>query len=413
MTAGEIASRWRELTGPIPGALELTFQTQAAGGGNAIDLEISGNNLAELEAASAAVKLALADYRGIIDIADNNRPGKRELKLAITPGGETLGLRLADISRQARQAFYGDEAQRLQRGRDEVKVMVRYPKAERESINNLTNMKIRAADGTEIPFTSVASFEFGSAAASIQRSERRRALKVTADIDKTVPGANANEVVAALTTDVFPKIKERFPGVQFGFQGEQKDQRQSVQEIGQKGLLALLGIYVLLAIPLRSYFQPFIVMSVIPFGVVGAIVGHLILNLNLSIMSMCGIVALAGIVVNDSLVMVEFVNRERAAGKTALEAALNAGTRRFRPIMLTSITTFVGIMPMVFETDVQARFLIPMAVSLGFGVMFATFITLILIPAVYLMLEDTKVLLLGRARAEASMAPHQPSPGIG
>lgn len=413
MTAGEIASRWRELTGPIPGALELTFQTQAAGGGNAIDLEISGNDIAELEAASAAVKLALTDYRGVIDIADNNRPGKRELKLAITPGGETLGLRLADISRQARQAFYGDEAQRLQRGRDEVKVMVRYPKAERESINNLTNMKIRAADGTEIPFTSVASFEFGSAAASIQRSERRRALKVTADIDKTVPGANANEVVAALTTDVFPKVKERFPGVQFGFQGEQKDQRQSVQEIGSKGLIALLGIYVLLAIPLRSYFQPFIVMSVIPFGVVGAIVGHLLLNLNLSIMSMCGIVALAGIVVNDSLVMVEFVNRERAAGKTALEAALNAGARRFRPIMLTSITTFVGIMPMVFETDVQARFLIPMAVSLGFGVMFATFITLILIPAIYLMLEDAKVLLLGRARAEASMSSHQPSPGIG
>lgn len=413
MTAAEIASRWRELTGPIPGALELSFQTQAAGGGNAIDLEISGNNIAELEGAAAMVKDALATYRGVIDIADNNRPGKRELKLAIKPGGETLGLRLADISRQARQAFYGDEAQRLQRGRDEVKVMVRYPEAERQSINNLTAMKIRAADGTEIPFTSVASFDYGSTAASIQRAERRRAIKVTGDIDDAVEGANANEVVAALTADIFPKVKERYPGVQFGFQGEQKDQRQSVQEIGQKGLIALLGIYILLAVPLRSYFQPLIVMSVIPFGVVGAILGHLLLGLNLSIMSMCGIVALAGIVVNDSLVMVEFINRERATGKTTLDAALTAGGRRFRPILLTSITTFVGIMPMVFETDVQARFLIPMAVSLGFGVMFATFITLLLIPAVYLMLEDVTTLIRGKARTAAALAAHQPATGVG
>ena len=413
MTAAEIASRWRELTGPIPGALELSFQTQAAGGGNAIDLEISGNNIAELEGAAAMVKDALATYRGVIDIADNNRPGKRELKLAIKPGGETLGLRLADISRQARQAFYGDEAQRLQRGRDEVKVMVRYPEAERQSINNLTAMKIRAADGTEIPFTSVASFDYGSTAASIQRAERRRAIKVTGDIDDAVEGANANEVVAALTADIFPKVKERYPGVQFGFQGEQKDQRQSVQEIGQKGLIALLGIYILLAVPLRSYFQPLIVMSVIPFGVVGAILGHLLLGLNLSIMSMCGIVALAGIVVNDSLVMVEFINRERATGKTTLDAALTAGGRRFRPILLTSITTFVGIMPMVFETDVQARFLIPMAVSLGFGVMFATFITLILIPAVYLMLEDVTTLIRGKSRTAAALAAHQPATGVG
>ena len=411
MNAAEIASRWRELTGPIPGALELSFQTQAAGGGNAIDLEISGNNLEELEGAAAMVKEALARFEGVIDIADNNRPGKRELKLAIKPAGEALGLRLADVSMQARQAFYGDEAQRLQRGRDEVKVMVRYPEAERKSINNLVDMKIRHPDGSEIPFTSVAEFSFGASAATIQRAERRRAIKVTADIDDAVPGANANEVVAALNETVFPEAKARYPGVQFGFQGEQKDQRQSVQEIGQKGLVALLGIYVLLAIPLRSYLQPFIVMSVIPFGVVGAILGHLVLGLNLSIMSMCGIVALAGIVVNDSLVMVEFVNRERAAGASIYEAAITAGGRRFRPILLTSVTTFVGIMPMVFETDVQARFLIPMAVSLGFGVMFATFITLLLIPAVYLILDDF-LRLTGLQRGQ-NLSLHQTAPGVG
>jgi multidrug efflux pump subunit AcrB len=413
MAAAEVASRWRELTGPIPGALELSFQTQAAGGGNAIDLEVSGNNIEEIEGAAQMIKDALANYRGVIDIADNNRPGKRELKLGILPEGESLGLRLADVSRQVRQAFYGDEAQRLQRGRDEVKVMVRYPESERQSISSISELRIRSADGAEIPFSSVAAFDYGRSASAIQRADRRRAIKVTADIDDTVEGANANEVVASLVEDVFPKVRERFPAVQFGFHGEQKDQRQSVQEMSQKALLALLGIYVLLAIPLRSYIQPAIVMSVIPFGIVGAILGHVIMGLSLSIMSMCGVVALAGIVVNDSLVMVEFVNRERAAGHGLINAALQAGARRFRPILLTSATTFAGLMPMLFETDLQARFLIPMAVSLGFGVLFATVITLVLIPVVYLMLEDAKRLVVGTKRSEQDMTAHQAAPGVG
>jgi multidrug efflux pump subunit AcrB len=393
MSGIEIASRWRELTGPVPGALELTFQTQGAGGGNAIDLELTGNDISELEAAAAVVKNALAGYQGVIDIADNNTPGQRELKLGIKPAGELLGLRLADVSLQVRQAFYGEEAQRLQRGRDEVKVMIRYPEPERRSLQNLTEMKIRTRDGTEAPFREVAEVRTGRSASSIQRADRRRAITVTADIDKAIPGANANEVVAGLTAEVLPGLRERFPGVAWSFQGEQKDQRQSVTEIGNKALLALLGIYVLLAIPLASYFQPLIVMSVIPFGLVGAVAGHVLLGLNLSIMSMCGIVALAGIVVNDSLVMVEFVNRERELGHSLVDAALKAGVRRFRPILLTSVTTFVGIMPMVFETDLQARFLIPMAVSLGFGILFATFITLILVPVIYLIGEDIGRLL--------------------
>ena len=396
MSGVEIASRWRELTGPVPGALELTFQTQGAGGGNAIDLELTGNDIGELEAAAAVVKEALAGYQGVIDIADNNTPGQRELKLGIKPAGELLGLRLSDVSLQVRQAFYGEEAQRLQRGRDEVKVMIRYPEPERRSLQNLTEMKIRTRDGTEVPFREVAEVRTGRSASSIQRADRRRAITVTADIDKAVPDANANEVVAGLTAEVLPALRERFPGVAWSFQGEQKDQRQSVTEIGNKALLALLGIYVLLAIPLASYFQPLIVMSVIPFGLVGAVAGHVLLGLNLSIMSMCGIVALAGIVVNDSLVMVEFVNRERELGHGLIEAALKAGVRRFRPILLTSVTTFVGIMPMVFETDLQARFLIPMAVSLGFGILFATFITLILVPVIYLIGEDIGRLLRRR-----------------
>lgn len=394
MSAVEIASRWRELTGPIAGALELGFQTQAAGGGNAIDLEITGNNLTELERAADAIKAELANYAGVIDIADSNRPGKRELKLAIKPAGEIAGLRLSDVSRQVRQAFYGDEAQRLQRGRDEVKVMIRYPEDERKSINNITSMKIRMPDGTEVPFTEVATFDYGRSASTIQRADRRRAITITADVDKADPNANANEVRARLETEFLSKLREKFPGVAYGFQGEQKDQAQSVSEIGQKGLLALLGIYVLLAIPLRSYIQPMIVMSAIPFGLVGAVLGHAAMGLVLSIMSMCGVVALAGIVVNDSLVMVEFVNREREKGKSLIQAAVDAGARRFRPILLTSVTTFAGIMPMLTETDLQAKFLIPMAVSLGFGVIFATAITLVLVPSIYIALEDAKQLVL-------------------
>jgi multidrug efflux pump subunit AcrB len=415
LSANEVAARWRQLAGSIPGAEDLSFQTQAAGGGNAIDLEVSGNSIKDLEAASAIIKERLASYQGVIDIADNNKAGKRELKLQILPSGEILGLRLEDVARQARQAFYGDEAQRLQRERDEVKVMVRYPEAERRSINNITEMKIRTPAGDEVPFTSVARFDYGSSSASIQRADRRRAIKITADIDDTVAGANANEVVASLMKDVFPVVKQQFPGIQFGFQGEQKDQRQSVQEIGQKALVALLGIYVLLAIPLRSYLQPLIVMSVIPFGIVGAIIGHIVMGLNLSIMSMCGFVALAGIVVNDSLVMVEFVNRERAAGHSLIQAAVQAGSRRFRPILLTSATTFAGLMPMLFETNIQARFLIPMAVSLGFGVLFATFITLLLIPTIYLMLEDVKRVLcrLLRISVPSPAVDHGPAAGVG
>jgi multidrug efflux pump subunit AcrB len=393
MSGIEIASRWRELTSPVPGALELTFQTQGASSGNAIDLELTGNNIAELEAAADAVKEALAGYQGVIDITDNNTPGQRELKLGIKPTGELLGLRLADISLQVRQAFYGEEAQRLQRGRDEVKVMIRYPEAERRSLQNLTEMKIRTRDGTEVPFLEVAEVRTGRSASSIQRADRQRAITVSADIDKAVPGANANEVVASLSTEVLPGLRDRFPGVAWSFQGEQKDQRQSMDELSSKGLIALLGIYVLLAIPLASYFQPLIIMSVIPFGLLGAVVGHVVLGLSLSIMSMCGIVALAGIVVNDSLVLVDYVNRECERGHSLTEAALNAGLRRFRPILLTSVTTFVGIMPMIFETDMQARFLIPMAVSLGFGILFSTVITLILVPLIYLIGADLRQLL--------------------
>ena len=393
MPAAELVARWRELTKPIVGALELTFASQAAGGGNAIDLELSGTDLEELEGATELVKEKLSEYNGVIDIADSNREGKREMKLKILPAGEALGLRLEDVARQVRQGFYGEEAQRLQRGRDEVKVMVRYPKEKRQSINDLSNVKIRTREGEEVPFYAVATVVEGRGFDTISHADRRRSVKVVADIDKNVEEANANEVVAKLESDVFPELKKRFPGVQFGFQGEQKDQRQSVTEIGKKALLALLLIYVLMAIPLRSYVQPLIVMCVIPFGFVGAVFGHIIMWTELSIMSMTGIVALAGVVVNDSLVLVEYVNRQRALGKSVIDAAREAGAVRFRPILLTSMTTFAGLTPMLVETSIQAKFLIPMAISLAFGILFATAITLLLVPCVYLILDDFRKLL--------------------
>jgi multidrug efflux pump subunit AcrB len=392
VSGARVASRWRELTGAIPGAVSLTFQTQGAASGNAIDLEVTGSDNAEIEAAAAMITDALAGYTGVIDISASNRVGKRELQLGITPQGEALGLRLVDVARQVRQGFYGEEVQRLQRGKDEVKVFVRYPRAEREMQASLDAVKIRTAAGDEVPFSEVATASYGRSYESIRHADGRRAVNVTADVDKLV-GTNANEVVASLSAEVFPVIRERHPGVAIRFQGEQRDQVQSVQELSRGFILALVIMYVLMAIPLRSYFQPLIVMCVIPFGMIGAIIGHAFMGMSLSIMSMCGIVALAGVVVNDSLVLVDYVNREVARGHAMVEAAWHAGVVRFRPILLTSLTTFAGLTPMLLETDLQARFLIPMAVSLGFGILFATVITLFLVPCVYLIMADVQGVL--------------------
>ncbi len=388
VTAAQLTARWRELTGSIPGAKEISFQSLAAGSGNAIDLQMSGEDLEQLEDAVAQVKEKLATIEGVIDIADSNDTGKRELQLSIKPSAEALGLRLSDLARQARQGFYGEEAQRLQRGRDEVKVMVRFTKAERETLSTIERMMIRLPDGSEIPFSEVANVEYGRGYTSIARADRRRAITITADIDDAIPTANANEAVAALKKGILRDITSKYPGITYSFEGQQKDQRESVQQIGVGFLISLLGMYVLMAIPLKSYVQPAIIMSVIPFGFVGAAFGHFIMGYEFSIMSMCGIVALAGVVVNDSLVLVDYVNRHRKQGHTVRKAAWEAGVKRFRPILLTSLTTFLGLLPMLLETDLQAKFLIPMAISLAFGILFATTITLILVPCLYLILDD-------------------------
>ncbi len=393
-----IVAEWRRLVGTIPGVVELSIQAETASGGNAIDVNLTGPDLDRLVEATAFAKNGLEGFSGTIDISDSNREGKDELRFdKLTPAGRAMGFRLEDVALQVRDAFFGNEVQRLQRGRDEVKVMVRFPKDDRRTLESLETMKIRTPSGDEVPLLQVVTLEPGRGPAVINRTDRQRSIKITADVE---PGVNANEVVAKFTEKTLSQIPLKFPGVRFSFEGEQKDQNDSVREIGLGFLASLVGMYVLIAIPLRSYLQPLIIMSVIPFGLVGAIWGHALLGMNLSIMSMCGLVALAGVVVNDSLVMVDYVNRHRGESDSLREAAIAAGGRRFRAILLTSLTTFVGIMPMILETDVQARFLVPMAVSLAFGILFATVITLYLVPGVYLILEDVKN-LSGKVRKKS------------
>ena len=289
-----------------------------------------------------------------------------------------------------RQGFYGEEAQRIQRNRDDVKVMVRYPSAQRRSPEDIRRMRIRLADGREVPFNEVATVETGRGYSSIRRGDGRRSINITADIDSTK--AEANKVVASLRKNDLPEMATSHPHVFARFRGAREEQEETMVSLFRAYLVAMVMIYALLAIPFRSYVQPFIVMCAIPFGLIGAVLGHLIMGVELTILSMFGVVALTGVVVNDSLVMVDFVNRNREKYDILLDAVRVSGVARFRAIILTSLTTFAGLSPLVFfEKSVQAQFLVPMAISLSFGVMFATLVTLVLVPSGYMILEDIKL----------------------
>ena len=359
ITAAEMARRWRERTGPIPDAVELVFTSALFSAGKPIDVQFAGNDLEALVAAADELKQRLATYPGVFDISDSFRAGKRELSLTIRPEAESLGLTLADLGRQVRQAFYGEEAQRIQRGRDEVKVMVRYPREDRRSLADVERMRIRTPDGGEMPFGQVARVSHGRGYASILRIDRRRTVNVTADVDSTI--ANANEILDALAAELLPRLTAQ-PGVAWSFEGERKEQQDTLAGLGRGFALALFAIYALMAIPFRSYVQPLVVMTAVPFGLVGAVLGHVALGMELSVLSLVGIVALAGVVVNDSLVLVDYINRAHEQGRALAEAVREAGVARFRPVLLTSLTTFAGLLPMILERSVQAAFLIPMAV---------------------------------------------------
>ncbi len=398
ISAAEIKQRWRENTPPIPDVVELSFNAALFSAGDPVDIQLRSNDVDQLVEAADRLKTELEAKKGVTDIADSFRAGKQELKLDILPAAQSLGLTLDDLSRQVRQAFYGEEAQRIQRGRDDVRVMVRYPYDARRSFADLEDLRIRTPDGGEVPFYAVARAELGRGFSTIKRADRYRVIHVTADVD--VKQVAAGDVIAELERDFLPVLIADYPGMSYTLEGEQAEEAESFAGLMQNYVIALFVIYALLAIPLRSYIQPLIIMAVIPFGLVGAIVGHWFMffarelftdqSFNFSMMSVFGFVALTGVVVNSSLVLVHYINERRDAGAALEEAVRSAGVARFRPIVLTSMTTFVGLTPILREGSVSAQFLIPMATSLAFGVLFGSTISLFLVPSAYVVLEDIK-----------------------
>ena len=389
----EIEQLWRARVGEIDGAKEIRYYSSTnLGGGAKINLRLSGNNYSQLEQAAAELEKKLASYRGVFDVNSSYSRGADEISLRLKEDGRLLGITAAQLGAQVQHAFYGYEAQRILRGEDEIKVMVRYPLEERGSIHNLENMRIRTETGNEVPFAQVAQMTTSTALSTINRIDRQRTVSVSGDIDPEV--AQSIEVISDISKNFVPQLLSRHPDVQFSLGGSSQEQAELAVRIIWFFLVALLLIYTLLAIPLKSYMQPLMVMAVIPFGFIGALIGHILFDTTVSMMSLFGLVALAGVIVNDSLILVDFVNRERLRGIDLHQSVLNAGTSRFRAILLTTLTTFFGLLPMVFETSMQAQLLIPMALSLAFGIVFGTALTLFLIPCLYLILED----LLGRQK---------------
>ncbi|MCY3885072.1 MAG: efflux RND transporter permease subunit [Gammaproteobacteria bacterium] len=380
LTPTQIATRWREKVGEIAGTRELTFTSQQRFySGAAVEFNLSGKNFRELDSAAEELAEHLTNYDGLFEIRTPISTGPEEIRLEVKPEGVARNLTLNSLARQVREAFLGVEAQRIQRGEQEFRVIVRYPKSERRSIGNLENMMVRLPDGTTTLFDSVAGYRIERGYGTIQRLNGKRTVAVTADADQNK--VSPTNVVADVSENYIPTLTARYPSVYIESGGASRDQALAMGDLGLAMLIALVSIYALIAIPLKSYLQPIIIMAVIPFGLIGAVVGHVILDIHFNIASMFGCVALTGVVVNDSLILVHFVNRKRREeGASLLESILSAGKARLRAILLTSLTTFFGLVPILLETSLQAQIVIPMAVSLAFGIMFATVITLILVP---------------------------------
>ncbi|MCS6127406.1 efflux RND transporter permease subunit [Shewanella baltica] len=381
-----IAAAWREQLPELLSVKKLSFNASTNDAGGDISFRLTSSDLDELSAASKELKQKLASYEGVYDIADNFSSGSHEIRLKIRPEAEALGLTLSDLARQVRYGFYGYEAQRILRNKEEIKVMVRYPLEQRRTVGYLENMLIRTPTGTSVPFSTVAQIEKGESYASITRVDGKRAITITANANKNI--VEPSKVVQEIQKDYLPQLQAKYPKIQTALDGGSLDEQNAMVGLMQGFFFALFTIYALMAIPLKSYSQPLIIMSVIPFGIIGALFGHLIQGLAMSVLSLCGIVALAGVVVNDSLILVDFVNRAREQGLSVRQAAVDSGCYRFRAIILTSLTTFVGLVPIILERSLQAQIVIPMATSLAFGILFSTVVTLILVPLLYIILDD-------------------------
>ncbi len=402
VSSRDITLALRDRVGPIPEAEQFAFSF-SRGSGGALSVQIVGPDIEELKEVSREIQNQLATYEGLYDIEDSFERATEELELELKPAASHLGVTAQQLAQQVRQAFFGTEAQKIQRGRDEVNVMVRYPREERRSLASLQTMMIRTQNGTEVPFEEVARVVPGKSMPSIQRIDRKRIIRVSADGD--TEAVDVDSIQADLVDNFLPILLRDYPGVAYSLEGRAQETRNNNAEFIKGIYFVLIAVYVLLAIPFRSYSQPFIVMSAIPFGVIGALMGHVIMDWVLldllgrsssaasavTMLSLLGMLALSGVVVNDSLVMVDFINRQVKAGMSLGEAVRLAGVRRFRPILLTSMTTFAGLLPLMFDASRQSQFLIPMAISLGWGIIFATFITLLLVPTITMIFEDIRL----------------------
>ena len=386
LSARELGRLWRDKVGAVAGVERLSFVTEFFGGGD-IEYELSHRDDDVLLEAVERLKAGMAGIPGTAEIQDTVSLGKRQFDIELTTAGEAAGLSPASVARQLRQHFFGEEVHRIQRGREELKVMVRYPREQRSSTRDFFNVRIRLADGTEAPLSTVARVSESRSFSQINRVDGRRVVTVSGDVDTAL--ATPNEVIGRIETELFPPLRADYPGLRIVQAGLGREQAQDIASLGRLALVALLVIYALLASVLHSYAQPFVVLAAIPFGASGAFVGHFLLGYDLSFISIFGVVALSGVVINDSLVLVDRYNHHRRTMDVSpLEAVVAASRRRFRAIFLTTATTGLGLAPMLFETSTQAQFLVPMAVSLATGIVFASFIILFLVPALLMIRED-------------------------
>lgn len=403
VTSEELALRWRDYIGELPASVEeldISSTINDGGTGMSMNLSTASGDMDELRIAANAVKDALDSYAGVYDVRDNLISARDDIEIQLKPHATNLGIDLAGVAKQVRQGFYGEEVQRIPRGREDVRVMVRYPDEERASEEQMDRIRIRTAEG-QVPFNAVADAVYVPGYTTIRRHDRERTARVTAEL---TPGtSSAQEILKQLREKNVPEWEKQFPGFTLKAAGGMQEEQEFNSAIIAFFALSLFAIYTLLAIAFRSYSQPLLIMTAVPFGFFGAILGHLLLGYDISIMSMLGFLAAAGVVVNDNLVLMDRINQLRAEGMAVMDAVVQAGRDRFRPIILTSITTFIGLVPIMFERSIQAQFLIPMVVSLAFGVLCATFVTLILVPNLYKVIEILRLKLKGHKNGEEEL----------
>ena len=380
------SERYRELIGDVGPVESYDVNYTLNDVGSPITLVLASSSIEDLRAVSEELRVILEGYPGVYNVNDSLQSPREEIELGLKPAAENLSVTLADLARQVREAFYGAEAQRIPRPREDVRVMVRYPEEERLSVENLSEMRVRTPAGDEVPFDTVARVDYKPGYLTIERLDRKRTLEITADIQRGK--ADPRAVVMDIVNNQLPRLKAQYPGLTMQLDGELQEESEFLQALIQYMALSMLVVYALMAIPFRSYFQPLLVLTAVPFGIMGAIFGHLITNWDISMFSLMGVIAAAGVVVNDNLVLIDRINNLRKAGHGVTESLLQGAEDRFRPIILTTLTTFIGLLPIMFETSIQAQFMIPTVISLAFGVLFATGVTLVLVPSLYLLGEQ-------------------------